>query len=343
MRPMQRTARVVATIPVIGAVTLCTYAAHAKAFTAGFVYLLPIMLIAFRWGFLEAAVASAIAVGCLDYFFTEPLFTLYQQDPQDWVALGFFEALALLTSHFANHLERKVEEAKRERARAERLYRMSRDILLMHRRRGAGSQLVQLIAQTFEVEAVALWDAEELRADRIGGGCMDEDEVRSIYVAELSENDSITGRFARTLRLGNRIVGAVLVVAGSQDCFMDARSMDTIASLAAIALERAHSFLAERNAEAAKHSEQLRSTVLDGLAHAFKTPLAVIQSSSSGMLEINRLGEAERELLSLIDQEADYLSKLTTQLLHTAKLHQGQVIVKREEVSFEQLFGLCPE
>jgi two-component system, OmpR family, sensor histidine kinase KdpD len=83
--------------------------------------------------------------------------------------------------------------------------------------------------------------------------------------------------------------------------------------------------------------------VLDGLAHAFNTPLAVIQSSSSGLLEINRLGEAEREFLSLIDREADYLSKLTTQLLHTAKLHQGQVIVKREEVSFEQLFGLCRE
>jgi K+-sensing histidine kinase KdpD len=136
MKPMQRTARIVATVPVIGAVTVFTYVGHAKAFTAGFIYLLPIMLIAFRWGFLEAAVASVIAVGCLDYFFTEPLFTLYQQDPQDWVALGFFEALALLTSHFANHLERKVEEAKRERARAERLYRIIRDILLMHRRRG---------------------------------------------------------------------------------------------------------------------------------------------------------------------------------------------------------------
>jgi two-component system, OmpR family, sensor histidine kinase KdpD len=340
---MQRTARVVATIPVIGAVTLFAYSAHAKALTAGFIYLLPIMVIAFRWGFIEAAIASVIAAGCLDYFFTQPLFTFYEQDPQDWVALGFFEALALLTSHFANHLERKVKEAQQQRARAERLYRMSRDILLMHRRRGVGAQLVQLIAETFDVDAVALWDAEELRADKIGSVCIADDELRAVYCSELSENDPIAGRFARTLRVGKRVVGALLVVCGERDGFMDAPSMDTIASLSAITLDRAHSFLAERNAEAAKRSEQLRSTVLDGLAHAFKTPLAVIQSASSGLLEISRLGESERELLSLIDQEADYLCSLTTQLLHTAKLHQGQVIVKREEVSLEQVFRLCRE
>ncbi len=341
MKPLQRVARSAATVPIVGVITLLAYVGHAKSFTAGFIYLVPVMLIGFRWGFLEAAIASVFAVGCLDYFFTEPRFTFYEQDPQDWIALAFFEVLALLTSLFADHLERRVVEAKQERARAEKLYRMSRDILLMHRKRGVGAQLVQLIAETFEAEAVALWDAEELRADRVGGDCIDDEEVRAVFLSELSENDVVNGRFARTIRLGDRAVGALVLIVGARNDFLDAASMDTIASLSAITLERAHSFVAERNAEAAKRSEQLRSTVLDGLAHAFKTPLAVIQSASSGLLEISRLGDAERELLSLIDQEAEHLGNLTTQLLHTAKLQQGKVMVKREPVSLELLVELC--
>jgi two-component system sensor histidine kinase KdpD len=218
---------------------------------------------------------------------------------------------------------------------------MSRDILLMHRRRGVGAQLVQLIAEIFEVEAVALWDAEEVRADRVGVGCADDDGVRAVFINELSEDDGANGRFARALRLGSRTVGALVLRVGVRNDFLDAASMDTIASLAAITLERAHSFVAERNAEAARRSEQLRSTVLDGLAHAFKTPLAVIQSASSGLLEISRLGAAEHDLLSLIDQEAEHLGNLTNQLLHTAKLQQGKVIVKHEAVSVDQLFDLC--
>ena len=77
-------------------------------------------------------------------------------------------------------------------------------------------------------------------------------------------------------------MGALYIADSSSGTQLDARSVDAIASLAAISLERAHSFIAESNAEAAKRSEQLRSTVLDGLAHAFKTPLATIQAQVRG-------------------------------------------------------------
>jgi two-component system sensor histidine kinase KdpD len=114
--------------------------------------------------------------------------------------------------------------------------------------------------------------------------------------------------------------------------------VDAIASLSAIALERAHSFVAESNAEAAKRSEQLRSTVLDGLAHAFKTPLATIQSASSGLLEIDRLEYPERELVSLIDEQTTRLAKLTNLVLQTAELDQRQLEVDYERTCLDQLF-----
>jgi two-component system sensor histidine kinase KdpD len=150
---------------------------------------------------------------------------------------------------------------------------------------------------------------------------------------------AISCKFKRVLRLGTRPVGALYIAGSSPQSQLDPRSVDAIASLSAIALERAHSFIAESNAEAGKRSEQLRSTVLDGLAHAFKTPLATIQSASSGLLEINRLECPEGELVSLIDEQATRLATLTNQVLQTAKLDEGYLEVDHERICLDQLFA----
>ena len=66
---------------------------------------------------------------------------------------------------------------------------------------------------------------------------------------------------------------------------LDRLTIVAVASLTAIALERARSFEKESRAEAAHQTEQLRTAVLDALAHAFKTPLTAILTASSGLLE----------------------------------------------------------
>jgi two-component system sensor histidine kinase KdpD len=170
------------------------------------------------------------------------------------------------------------------------------------------------------------------------GGKIPDDEVRATYFHEISENNLASCKFKRVLRLGTRPVGAIYIAGPSHEGHLDPRSVDAIAYLSAIALERAHSFAVESNAEAAKRSEQLRSTVLDGLAHAFKTPLATIQSASSGLLEINSFTYPERELLSLIDEQATRLAKLTNKVLQTADLDQRELKVDYERIDLDQLF-----
>ena len=74
--------RILATALIVAALTAIAYECHAKAFVAGFLYLLPIVFIAFGWGWLEASVASVLAAGCLDYFFTAPVFRFTMADSQ---------------------------------------------------------------------------------------------------------------------------------------------------------------------------------------------------------------------------------------------------------------------
>jgi two-component system, OmpR family, sensor histidine kinase KdpD len=333
----KRLLRVLASVPIVALVTVVAYGAHTKSFVAGFIYLFPIMLIAFGWGFIEASIASVLAVGCLDYFFTEPLFHFYMSDPQDWIALASFEAIVLLVSRLADRLKRHATEAGKRREQVEKLYLMSRNILLLNRRAAIGAELAHCIHQAFALDGVSLWDAREARLDNAGTTCIPEDEIRAAYFHRCHGDDAVNGRFKRVLFLGSQAIGAIGLTGTSNRAFMDAHTADAIASLVALALERSHSFRAESEAEASRQSEQLRSAVLDGLAHAFKTPLTTIQGASSGLLEIGPLGPAQEELVILINQEAMHLSSLTSHALQTARIESDQLKVSKEEVHIQPL------
>ena len=130
------------------------------------------------------------------------------------------------------------------------------------------------------------------------------------------------------LRLGSKPAGAI-ALRGPE---LRRLTIVPIASLAAIALERARSFDKESGAEAARQTEQLRTAVLDSLAHAFKTPLTAIWTASSGLLEGGRLSADDVELATLIDQQADHLNRLATELLQMARIDAAEVRLRREPV-----------
>jgi two-component system sensor histidine kinase KdpD len=113
--------------------------------------------------------------------------------------------------------------------------------------------------------------------------------------------------------------------------------VDAIASLVTVAFERARSFEKEMQAEAERQSEQFRTTVLDGLAHAFKTPLTVILASTSGLIETGQLARSQAELVGLIDQHANRLSGLTNHCLQMAKVESVAIRLRPDDVEISAL------
>jgi two-component system, LuxR family, sensor kinase FixL len=63
---------------------------------AAFLYLIVIVLVSLRGSFVPSAVVSIIAICCLDYFFTPPLFQVRLSQPLDVVALVTFWTTALV-------------------------------------------------------------------------------------------------------------------------------------------------------------------------------------------------------------------------------------------------------
>jgi two-component system sensor histidine kinase KdpD len=77
----------------------------------------------------------------------------------------------------------------------------------------------------------------------------------------------------------------------------------------------------------------LRATVMDALAHEFKTPLTAVQTASSGLLELGGLTESQSDLVTLIDGEAVRLNRLCTRLLKTSKLDARPVGLETVDVN----------
>ena len=333
---LKRTIREVAIRIALGiaAALLITWVAsqfHFNLSAATSVHLLLVTAIALRWGFLEASIVSLLSVACLDYFFTQPLFKFYMTDSHDWIALVTFESVALLVSRLSNQVSHHARESEMHRSHLQKLYELSQNVLLLDRQKPVDQQLASLIQTTLQVKGVALWNAYDLHLCKSGTCEVTDDEVRSTRFTERNEDDSLTATSRRVLRSGTRSIGSLVICGHS----LDDASINATASLTAVAIERARSFSSESRAEAARLSEQLRSTVLDSLAHAFKTPLTTIRSSSSGLIEMDTLSGTEKKLVALIDHYANHLNDLTTHLLRTARMDHANLKLKREQIDLE--------
>jgi two-component system sensor histidine kinase KdpD len=105
---------------------------------------------------------------------------------------------------------------------------------------------------------------------------------------------------------------------------MDPLTNSAIAAIIAITFDRYRATANESRIEAEREAERMRSTVLDSLAHAYKTPLTAIRAASSGLAEMGKLSPSQAELVALIDEQANLLNELTTRLLTTARLGSGE-------------------
>lgn len=312
----------------------CAFRLHFNLSTAGSIDLLVVVLTALRFGFWEATCSSLAGIACLDYFFAPPIHSFHVYDPQNWVALASFEFTALIVSRLSVQVQSHMRQAVLQRCNTEKLYELSRSILSLNRQEPPGLQIAHLIKKNVGVDAVAIFDSSLARLDT-AGTCTKEDEdlARSAYFRNTSHDDVESHKWQRVLRLGATPMGAIVL------CGIDLNPLlvDSIASLTATAIERSRSLDKESRAEAARRTEQLRTAVLDALAHAFKTPLTVILTCTSGLFEMKTLDPAQAELVGLIDQHSHRLNALTTHLLRMARLEPAEIRLRREEVVIGQL------
>jgi two-component system, OmpR family, sensor histidine kinase KdpD len=326
---------------IVGITAVCV-ALPINASTAGFGYLIAVLAVATVWGLKEAILASFSAMLCYNYFFFPPLGRFTIADPQNWVALFAFLVTALVGSQLSDRVRKQAIEAKRGQRETEQLYALSRAILLTDATQPIGAQAAQHIARIYGASGVVLYDAGGGEVFR--GGADEMPGIESILKQAVLQGthlraDSV-GADVWPIALGGRPIGALAIVGVD----ISDGAIQALLNLVAIALERVHTEQAANQAEVARQNEEFKSTLLDAIAHEFKTPLTSIKAAATSLVASReQIGAGLRDMASIIDEETDRLSLLVTEAVKMSEIDAGKVKLDRSIVPIGSLMRLAAE
>jgi two-component system sensor histidine kinase KdpD len=283
--------------------------------------------------------ASVTAALTFDFFFLPPVGTFNINDPQDWIAFFAFITVSLVASRLSSVARAREHELAR-------LFDFSRDALL-----GTDGDpfraLAERIAERFRLEYVAICLPTETGFDRHETGTLELQAMPSIddlhFVANVTtvgrDNIVVTAadqRFpVRLMQLRHRTQAiGVLAIAGRR---IEPASLNALASVVAIAIERVHLLEQRKQAEASRRSVEIKSALLASLAHDLRTPLTAIRMavnnlSVSSLTEAQRASQADIALTGL-----ERLTRLFQNMLEMARIDAGGITPTLEWVHSSEI------
>lgn len=309
----------------------------ANATTVATALLLVVLVVAANSRLWVAVTTSVVAMLAFNFAFLPPIGTFTVADPQNWIALAAFLAVSLVASNLSAVARTRTDEARTRRDELARLFDLSRDVLIGTDSRDALSSLARAVSRRFDLAAVAIavprgddWEVFDAGASL----SLDRRELASAFAAAQTtlEFDARARAYAghRTLqsdgrpvrvvplRVGTRPVG-LLAAAGRP---VEAGTLDALAGVVAIGIERAR-FLEERKAaEFMRQSEQLKTALLASLSHDLRTPLTAIRVAAANLTAA--LSDRDRaEQSDVIQVEVDRLDRLFENVLEMTRIDAG--------------------
>ncbi|MFA5909114.1 MAG: DUF4118 domain-containing protein [Vicinamibacterales bacterium] len=309
--------------------------------TVAMTFLLIVLVVAATSRFWVAAVTSVLAMLSFNYFFLPPVGTWTVADPQNWVALFAFLAVSLVASNLSSQARARTHEARSRRDEVARLFDLSREVLLTTEGREAISALARSIARRFDLAYVAIalprgaeWELFEAGPLTIA---LDTNPLSLAFAGAQGglEFDAYERTYSghRTMTVGDHVVRLVPLRVGTKPIGLMAATgrpvepgtLDALAAVVAIAIERA-SLLDERKAaEVARRGEELKTTLLASLGHDLRTPLTAIRVAASNLQSPDLGPDRLREQSTLILEEAERLGRLFENIIEMARIDSGAV------------------
>jgi two-component system sensor histidine kinase KdpD len=304
--------------------------------TVALTFLLVVLLLASRWGLTVATTTAVVATLAFNYYFLPPIHTFTIADPQNWIALLAFLTSAIVASRLAERARREAMNATRRRKEVERLYSLSQQLLATDNVMELLNSIPQYVCDAFGLKAAAMFLPKRKEIYRTG---LDHPELSEEQLEAVSGRGELVVDEARQLcfvplRIGVRPVGSL----GLEGAVLSRETLEAVGSLIAISIERAGAVETLTRAEAARESEKLRSALLDSVTHEFRTPLTAIKLSVTTLLSTPQIEDhGRKDLLNVINEEADRLNRLVGEAAEMAQLDAQQVELRRETHSIRQV------
>ena len=345
---------IVAITGLLAATSRTLHLADTEANTV-MLFLAAVAYVAYRFGRGPATLASVLAVMVFDFFFVPPFYTFTVADVRYVVTFGVMLAIGLAISTLTSRLKTMIERTRLREQRTAALYEL-------------GKQLTSLYGNVFLVSA-----AGEKIAEMIGGevaiyldrpsgppavafgegGSIAHHPVSLSAAQWVIEHDEIAGAGTNTLPNATALfvpltgsqktLGAIALKVSDVERLLEPdqrRLLESCANQLGLALERDQLAIDAAEARIEAETEQLRSSLLSGVSHDLKTPLAAIAGASSSLLESTSLDEeTRRQLLETVADEAARLNRLLENILQMSKLEAGVATPNKQWHVLEEIVG----
>ena len=313
-------------------------------------FLLYVVLVAVQLGRGPAVLAAVLGVASFDVFFVEPRFSFAVSDVQYLLTFAVMLGVGLLIGQLTASLRFSASiSASRER-RAQALFELTRDL-------SAALQAIQVVELgEAAVQRSFGGQARVLLTDANDQLTLASDLPASIdaSIADWAFHNGQRAGLATTtlpshawhyvpLQAPMRIRG-VLALQPAQPRWLlipeQVQQLETLARQIAIAIERVHYVEVAQAAVVQMESESLRNALLAAISHDVRTPLtALVGLAESLERSAPPLASSQAATAHAINQEARQLNALVTNLLDMARLQSGQVNLRRDWESVEELVG----
>ncbi|MBK9326398.1 MAG: hypothetical protein IPN00_08710, partial [Hydrogenophilales bacterium] len=141
------------------------------------------------------------------------------------------------------------------------------------------------------------------------------------------------------LKAPMRTRGVLEVAMDAETLHRERPLLDTVASLAALTLERLHYVEVAQATEVRMASERLRASILSSLSHDLRTPLTALVGLADTLAFPADMPEQHRETARALRNQALRLSGMVTNLLDLARLSAGGVTPRKDWHSLEEVIG----
>jgi two-component system sensor histidine kinase KdpD len=352
--PLLASTGIVAFAGLVASASRNLHLADAEANTV-MLFLAGVAYVAYRYGRWPATWASVLSVMLFDLFFVPPAHTFKVADVRYVVTFAVMLAIGLAISALTSRLKAMVVSSRVREQRTLAQYELGKQLASLYGNAFLVTAAGEKIADMIDGE-VAIFLARPNREPELAFG--HEGPIASHSASQSAaqwviRHHEIAGSGTNTLpnapalflplTASQKTMGAIAIKVEKMERLLQPdtrRLLESCSHQLGLALERDQLAVEAAEARLQAETEHLRSSLLSGVSHDLKTPLAAIAGASSSLLESQSIDEAiKRQLLETVAEEADRLNRLLDNIMQMSKLDAGASQPNKQWHVIEEIVG----
>ncbi len=321
-------------------------------------HLLGVVAAAVYLGRGPSILAAILSVLAFDLFFVQPRLTLAVSDPLEIFTFVALLIVGLVISSLTARVREQAQAAERRAAQNAALYTLSRDLAVALDMEAIVQVVVDHVSETFGRQvAVFLVEGDTLKLTGASPGfALETGELDVALLAYRNRREAGRGtEYTPTARArfmplstASGVIGVLAVqpyALGNPLTVEQRQFLDTFASQAALAIERAHLAELAADAEVLQATERLQTALLNSISHDLRTPLVSIVGALSSLQEDGEGLDLDyrRSLVDNAREEAERLNRLVGNLLDMTRIEAGALRLVLEPCDVQDLVGAAME